>query len=316
MQGHRDAVIAAVDEQISELARMSQEMDQETRVTVVIFDDNVDVLIYDKDVLRLPSIREYYEPRGRTALVDATLLALDDLSDIPEKYADHAFMAVCLTDGMENASKNKPSTLSQRVSKLPDNWTVAALVPDARGENYAQKCGFPPGNIAIWDASSSVGFDQAASTIQRATETFMRNRAAGIRSSTSVFSTGADTVNKESIQAADLKPLSPKEYVLVPVTRDAPVKAWVEEECGRQYRVGKAYYELMKTETIQGNKALAVVEKSTGSVFTGDSVRGILGLGRTSVRVKPDHNEQYKIFVQSTSVNRKLKAGTQLLLMN
>lgn len=316
MDHYRNEVIRAVDEQIAQLAKLSQEMDQETRVTVIVFNDKVDVLVYDKDVLRLPSIREHYRPDGRTALVDATLLALDDLSEIPEKYTDHAYFCVVLTDGMENASRNRPSVLGQRVARLADNWTLATLVPDSTGEDYAQRCGFPPGNIAVWDTSSASGFDQAASSIRQATKAFMTNRAAGIRSSRSVFSTGSDTVNTRTIQQASLSSLKASDYALVPVTRDVPIKEWVENECGLTYRLGKCFYELMKMETIQGNKTLAIVEKSTGRVYTGDQVRDLLGLDGTTVRVRPDHNNDYKIFVQSTSVNRKLRAGTQLMILN
>lgn len=129
MMGREQAVIEAVDAQITSLAEMSVKMDQETRVTVVIFDDEVDVLVYDKDVLRLPSIAEYYKPRGMTALVDATLRSIEDLEKIPELYSDHAFLLFVVTDGAENRSRSTPSALSRKVQTLKENWTVAALVP-------------------------------------------------------------------------------------------------------------------------------------------------------------------------------------------
>ncbi|MFE5867048.1 VWA domain-containing protein, partial [Streptomyces roseifaciens] len=34
------------------------------------------------------------------------------------------------------------------------------------------------------------------------------------------------------------------------------------------------------------------------------------------VRIKPDHNDDFTIFVQSTSVNRKLVPNTRVLFMN
>ena len=63
------------------------------------------------------------------------------------------------------------------------------------------------------------------------------------------------------------------------------------------------------------NKSLAVVRKATNEVFTGPQVRDLVGLPAMSVRVKPDFNPEYDIYVQSTSVNRKLLAGTQVLLI-
>lgn len=316
MGGKEDAVIRAVDAQIATLAEMSQKMDQETRITVVMFSDKVDVVVYDKDVLRLPSISQYYRTDGQTALLDATMQSIEDLEKIPELYSDHAFLLFVITDGQENRSVHTtPSKLSRKLRELADNWTVAALVPDMMGEDYALKCGFPAGNILQWDVQGRGGFDRAAKQVSQATSNFMQSRAAGVRGTRSVFSTGADAVNAQSVAQAALAPLKSTNYSLVPVIHDVPIKQWVEDECGMKYVLGKCMYELSKLETIQGNKALAVVEKATGRVYVGDRVRGMLGLGPETVRVRPDHNDKYKVFVQSTSVNRKLKAGTQLLIL-
>lgn len=59
-----------------------------------------------------------------------------------------------------------------------------------------------------------------------------------------------------------------------------------------------------------------MLEKKTDRVYTGPEARALLGLPETEVRVKPDHNDDFTIFVQSTSVNRKLVPSTRLLLMN
>lgn len=308
-------LIEVADAQIAHLAQRSKELDQETRITVYVFADTVRCVIYDKDVLRLPSIREFYRPNGMTALVDATLLALDDLALTPEKYGDHAFLIYVLTDGQENASSHRNRMgLAPRLAGLPDHWTVAALVPDATGKHEAKKFGFPADNIAMWDATSAHGVVEAGATIRRATDQFMTGRASGIRGTRAVFSTGADAVNAATIHAAALTPLSNSEYVLVSVHREGPIKEWVEE-CGYPYRVGSAYYQLTKTETIQAQKDLAVVEKATGKVYMGAQARGVVGLPDMTVRVAPQHNPQFDIFVQSTSVNRKLLPGTTLLLL-
>lgn len=308
-------VIEVADAQIAHLAQRSKELDQETRITVYVFADRARCVIYDKDVLRLPSIREFYNPDGMTALVDATILALDDLALTPEKYGDHAFLIYVLTDGQENASHPRNRTaLAPRLAGLPDHWTVAALVPDAVSKHEAKKFGFPADNIATWDASTGAGVVEAGATIRRATDQFMTGRASGIRGTRSVFSTSADAVNLSTIHAAALTPLPVSQYVLVPVHREGPIKEWVEE-CGYTYRVGSAYYQLMKTETIQAQKALAVVEKATGKVYMGAEARGVVGLPDMTVRVKPEQNPQFDIFVQSTSVNRKLLPGTTLLLL-
>lgn len=108
--------------------------------------------------------------------------------------------------------------------------------------------------------------------------------------------------------------MNPSEYQLIPVARDAAIRDWVIE-CGHTYRTGGAFYQLSKSEKVQARKQIAVLEKKTDRVYTGPEARALLGLPNTEVRVKPDHNDDFTIFVQSTSVNRKLVPNTRLLLM-
>jgi hypothetical protein len=314
MTNHKAGLFMVADAQIAHLAQRSKELDQETRVTVYSFADTPKCLIWDMDVLRLPSIATLYKPYGNTALIDATLLAIADLSMTPEKYGDHSFLAFVLTDGQENASRSRSTNLSTALTQLPDHWTVAALVPDARGVHEAKKFGFPADNIAVWDTTTQVGLERAVEKIQVATEQYMFLRTQGERSTRSLFSTGYDAVNAATVKAAKLTPLKKGSYFIVPVPKDSVIREFVEAT-GNQYKIGHTYYQLMKTETIQGNKELAVVENDTAKVFVGDGVRDMIGLGDLTVRVKPNHNPKFTIYVQSTSVNRKLLAGTKALIL-
>lgn len=307
-------MVKVVDAQVAYLAQRSKELDQETRVTIYVFADTATCIIYDMDVLRLPSIAKYYRPNGMTALIDATRLALHDLADTLQKYGDHAFLVYVFTDGANNIHNHLSTTLAAEINALADNWTVACLVPNQNGVFEAKRFGFPKDNVAVWDATSARGVTEAGETVRRATDTFMVNRAAGVRSSRAIFSTGADAVNAATIKAAALTPLGWGTYVLVPVPEETTIKEFAEQAVGT-YRAGSAYYQLMKAETIQGHKQLAIVAKKTGKVYTGDNIRNILGLPDMHVRVKPDANPLYDIYVQSTSVNRKLIPGTKLLLL-
>ncbi|MEV6129098.1 vWA domain-containing protein [Streptomyces violaceusniger] len=318
-------VVEVADQQIAYLARRSKELDQETRVTVYVFADKVECVIYDKDVLRMPSLKQLYQVGGMTALLAATLKSQRELAQTAQLYGDHSFLTFLLTDGQENASHRcpdaptkNPRELVQAVAKMmqtqEDNWTLAVLVPDQMGKREAMQCGFPKDNIAIWDATSTQGLEEAGQVIQQATENFMMGRAQGIRGSRAVFSTGAEAVNKDTIKAAGLTPVNPSEYQLIPVAREAAIREWVIE-CGHTYRTGGAFYQLSKSEKIQARKQIAVLEKKTDRVYTGPEARSLLGLPDTEVRVKPDHNDDFTIFVQSTSVNRKLIPHTRLLLM-
>jgi hypothetical protein len=79
--------------------------------------------------------------------------------------------------------------------------------------------------------------------------------------------------------------------------------------------VGDAFYELVKTERVQADKEIAVVENNTNKVFVGDGARHLLGLPDHVVTVKPGMNPEYTIFVQSNSLNRHLPHGSQVMLI-
>lgn len=314
MRTHQRDLIRVADGQVKYLARRSQELDQETRVSIYSFSSTVDCLIYDKDVLRLPSIETLYQIGGMTALVDATLKSLDDLSQTATLYGDHAFLAFVLTDGQENRSRNHPKTLVSRLGSLPANWTVACLVPDQRSVFEAKGFGFPPDNIAVWDASSAAGVTEVGETIRRATDNFMDARSRGVRGTRSLFSTGLDAVNANTVHA-NLKALQPGTYDILPVHHDSPIREYVYSR-GLNYVIGKGFYQLTKTENIQPQKQIAIREKTTGHVYWGEAARDILGLPHdVQVRVKPNLNPEYDVFVQSTSVNRKLIRDTDLLVL-
>ncbi|MEE1753107.1 vWA domain-containing protein [Streptomyces sp. SP18CS02] len=318
-------VVEVADQQIEYLARRSRELEQETRVTVYVFADKVECVIYDKDVLRMPSLQQLYRVGGMTALLAAALKSQRELAQTAQLYGDHSFLTFVLTDGQENASHRSPDApardpralvdaVAEMIETQEDNWTLAVLVPDQMGKREAMQCGFPKDNIAIWDATSTHGLEEAGQVIQEATEKFMVGRAKGIRGSRAVFSTGAEAVNKDTIKAAGLRPAKSSDYQLIPVAREAAIRDWVIES-GYTYRTGCAFYQLSKPEKIQARKQIAVLEKKTDRVFTGPEARALLGLPDVEVRIKPDHNDDFTIFVQSTSVNRKLVAQTRLLLM-
>lgn len=316
MQVHQRQLVTVVDNLIKHLAVSSQGMDQETRISVwqFNFSHNIQNLIWDKDVLRTPSIAAFYKPDGMTALVDATLRSVSDLKETPERYGDHSFLLYVLTDGEENNSNHSPAALEKVLKELPGHWTTAALVPNAMAKHKAKMYGFPAGNVEVWDTTSSAGVAEVGERIRVATDNYMRGRASGVRSSNSLFSTDATTVNAQTISQHGLTPLDKNTYALVPVPTDSVIKEFVEA-CGFKYQVGRGFYQLMKTETIQANKDVMVVSRKDSKVYRGRDARHLVNLPDMDVRVKPDANPEYTVFVQSTSVNRKLPAGTKLLYL-
>jgi hypothetical protein len=309
-------VIKVVDAQIAYLAKRSTELDQETRVSVYFFNNTVQCVIFDKDVLRMPSIAGLYGTSGRTALIDATFKSQEDLATTSVLYGDHAFLTFVVTDGEENESrKHTPGQLTALLTNQAANRTVAVLVPNQISKFEAKKFGFPADNIAIWDATTAKGVAEAGETISRAVDNYMTARATGnFRGTRGLFSMGTDTLNTAAVIQADMKPLHPGAFLLFDVDRAWPIKEWVEEH-GIVYRMGTAYYQLTKPELVQAGKQILVRNKKTGLIFAGANARQIVNLPDAEIRVRPQHNPEFDVFVQSTSVNRKLVPGTRLLVL-
>ncbi len=314
----RHKVVEVADRQVKHLAAKSTEHKQETRISIWVFSGRgtISCVVWDMDVLRLPSIDEFYEPGGNTALIDAVIKSIDDLSTVSQIYGDHSFLMYVFTDGEENNSLIKdPRVLSSKIKKLPDNWTAAAFVPNVDGVVEAKRFGFPAGNIQMWDASSEKGLEEAAQSMMDSTDAFMTARATGLRSTTSLFDMSPAAVNKKTIKAAGLKPLLPGQYVLVPVPHDARIDDFTAS-MGHRFAVGRGYYQLStRSVQVQTQKEIAVVEKNTGKVYVGRDARSMIGLPDMTVSIKAGYNPDYDIFVQSTSLNRKLLAGTKYLYL-
>lgn len=307
-----DTVVKVFDSQIKYLINRSKELSQETRISVYTFSHKTECLCTDMDVLRMPSLKGLYNPNGNTALLDATATAINDLKQFPQKYIDRAFMVYVISDGENNSGSVSSTDLKDILKNLPDNFTVAYLAPTQNAVFEAKKCGFSPENILLWDATSSVGLEKAAEAINNSTESFMRGRATGVRSTKTLFSLNTNNL-KSDIVTKKLDALDPKDYEILLVRKDAVIKDFVESWTKSAYRVGSCYYQLTKTETIQASKGVIVQNKLSGKLYTGDKARELLGLPNTDVKVSPSSFGNYVVYIGSTSINRKLIAGTQLV---
>lgn len=107
------------------------------------------------------------------------------------------------------------------------------------------------------------------------------------------------------------------EYQVHSVRRNYPLKYFVEYNLGEEFATGHVFYRLEKTELIQGNKAILLMNKLDGQVYTGRKARELLGLPECEdVKVKAVNNPQWEIYVQSNSANRVLPAGSKVLIRN
>lgn len=266
------------------------------------------------DVLRLPSLRTLYHAAGQTALVDATVQAVKELRETPERYGDHAFLGYVITDGQENASRgNGILNIQHTVNNLPENWTLGVLVPDQNGVFEAKRFGFKSDNISVWSTTRE-GIEEAIKTIRDTTETFMVGRTQGIRKIVGLFQMNTANLTKTNV-SRKLAYIDPSEFMIKHVTNEVVIKPFVERNMRIVYSKGCAFYQMTKPEIIQAYKEICVRDRKTGAVYGGANARTLLGLPNAKAKVLPGDHSGYDVFVQSTSYTRKLMPGTNVLVM-
>lgn len=314
MSGHSKTVVQVFDRELEALKQRSIDLNQETRISIYLFDNSIECLTFDMDVMRFKSLAGYYSVRGSTALLDAVAKSIEDNRKLPELYGDHAFLQYVITDGMENASRlTTASSIRNRLENLPDNWTNAVLVPDKNGETFAENFGFNKGSIAIWDASRADAINKVGEQFTTAINNYMNLRASGVRGTKSFFALDSATL---SSNAKKLTEIPPKDFEIFSVTHDAPIRDYIKSVTNRPYAIGSGHYQPTKKVYIQDYKNVYVQNVATGKVYAGNSLRTLLGLPSDSVDVIPGNHTDWRIFIQSTSVNRKLFAGTAVLVRN
>lgn len=132
------------------------------------------------------------------------------------------------------------------------------------------------------------------------------------------FKIGKRTVTLKTLPGLHVVPAG--RFQVISVESADSIKGFVEKN-GITYKVGKAFYELTKTEEVQQYKEIILQDKISGDMYYGDDARKHLGLKPQCERkgdyahekLRPVKDDEYRVFVQSTSVNRKLVAGTNLL---
>ncbi|HLZ62423.1 MAG TPA: vWA domain-containing protein [Ktedonosporobacter sp.] len=111
----------------------------------------------------------------------------------------------------------------------------------------------------------------------------------------------------------DLRAVPPGRFQVLEVDEPLAIQAFAQRN-GLTFKAGKGFYEFTKTETIQASKEIVLQHRSTGDLFAGNQARVMLGLPiGENARIRPTHLEEYRVFVQSTSYNRKLVGGTRFL---
>ena len=288
---------------------------QEVRISVYLFADDVKNIVFDTDVLRSPNI-DIYRACGNTNLIGGLVQVIDDLAKVPQLYGNYSHLIYAISDGEHNRGHSQQATLTQKIKTLPDNVTLCFLAPNQTASHHAKSFGIPAQNIQIWDVSAT-GLEEVGEALVRSTDTYLTTRSVSggaTKKFDGLFNINAQALNTKVVSKLD--ELLPAQYELFNVNAKIQIKTfWEQWHSGQTYRVGSGYYQFMKVEHIQPHKNVLIQEKTTGKVFTGPEVRAILGLPNHTVKVDPANHPKYDIFVQSTAPNRNLIPGTKVIYL-
>lgn len=123
----------------------------------------------------------------------------------------------------------------------------------------------------------------------------------------------AASSKRYTVTTGGLKPVHPSRFQVLHVDRDRTIMEFVEDN-GLTFKKGRGFYELTKAVKVQSYKEIILQDRKTGDFFTGDAARDLLGLPHgTDAKLSGEGLDKYRVFIQSTSVNRKLLGDTSFL---
>lgn len=266
-----------------------------------------------------PLPENLYKADGQsTPLFDSVGELINILESVPDKNdPEVSFLVQVITDGEDNDSTIwSARTLSEKIRKLQatDRWTFVFRVP--RGyKKHLENLGIPGGNIFEWEQSEH-GIAVSTQATSRGMSDYYTGRTQG-RRSTQTFYTDIKDVSISTIKA-NLDNISGQVVFWTVNTPEegASIRQFCQKKLGhgKDMKKGSAFYQLIKTEDVQDYKQIAIVDKKTTAVYSGLAARDLLGLPQYGqAKVAPGEHGQYDIFIQSTSVNRKLPQYTKVM---
>jgi len=277
------------------------------------------------DVDRLCKFVETVKPTGGGDAPEAYELVLREAQDY-DWTADALKVLVMIGDDVPHPPARTPDKIDWRkeADKLADAGVVIYGV-QALNRSYATAFYRELANKSggfhltldqfshITDLVLAVCYKQSSDDQLQEYEQELKSKGKLNRSLSTMFGTMLKRKLPKTATEVDLHAVPPGRFQVLEVDEDTAIKEFVEEN-GLTFNKGRGFYEFTKTETIQGYKEVILMERATGDFYEGERARELLGLPvGESARVKPTSLEKYAVFVQSTSVNRKLMGGTSFL---
>lgn len=194
MRSIKDAAAAGLDEQLTTI-KLNSDKSDETWVTLVRFDHEIDVVFNNKNAKDLETDlgANIVDPRGMTAMNDAVMKAINLLQE-KKDTSGTAYLIVVISDGMENSSETKSNVLSETIKKLETTgkWTFTFMLSNQDIRNVTSKLGVDFGNVAQF-TSTTLDTKHAFGTVSTATANYLSTRSGGVLRS-NVFYSSVDSV--------------------------------------------------------------------------------------------------------------------------
>lgn len=283
--------------------------------------DRVRRVVVNSNVTALQPIAEgAYSANGYgTPLFDSIGELIEMFEAVPDANdKDVSFLIMAVTDGQESGASRKYNAFSiaQKIRQLQatDRWTFVFRVPRGYARSLAAM-GIPEGNILEWDQSQR-GVEAASAATRSAFNQYYTARSTGA-TSTQKFYADLSNVSSKDVQKS-MRDIS-SEVLLWPVPAaevGSQIRDFVEKRLkGKPLLKGAAFYQLTKTEKeVQDHKRIIIRDKKTNAIYEGAAARQMMGLpSYGTIRLAPDNLGNFDLFIQSTSVNRKVDKNTQVL---
>jgi hypothetical protein len=269
--------------------------------------------VINSSVNSLNTLRTYSANGSSTPLFDSVGELIEQLQRVPDAAGENvSFLVMVITDGEENASRKfTAGDISHKIRQLQstDRWTFTFRVPKGYARKLSQ-LGIPEENILEWEVSKR-GFEEATVRTQTAVSNYYSQRSRGLRASSRFYS-DLSSVTTQDVKS-ELKDITHK-VQFFSVNSASPIREFLEGKLGRPMILGTAFYQLNKPEKLQSHKSICIRDRKSGRVYTGSHARDLLNLPKGGeIKIYPGDHGDFDVFIQSTSVNRNLFPGTDLL---
>ena len=319
VRGIVEPLVAAYNKNVDSIRDSVLAEGQEATMTALVFGHRTlkhRVLYVGHQVQTVEELKNSdIQPSGMTPLFDSVYRAIKKLEELDDGKPETSFVVSVITDGHENSSCDPGIDVTVReMQKMidTDRWTFTFLVPNGHAADFSRRFNIPMGNIQEWDAKTAKGTETAFVTTSLGFDTYFKDRTRGVTAKKSFYSDVADlTVRKARTELSEIT----GSVQFIKAKDTCQIKQCILDE-GLDWIKGAAFYQLVKTEKkVQPYKMVALRVKTSGKVYCGEQAREMLGIGglSTTVRLVPGDHGKFDVFIQSTSVNRKIPKDTEVL---